>query len=73
MSVSKVEKPIRTIRANSGAMWCESCEHQTVATHITTRIYKGGKEVERQVCSDCENIQETEYFKGPTTRIKNKK
>ncbi len=66
------EKPIDTKYIKSGSMWCEMCESTTVANYTTTRFYTGGREVEVQKCSECKNIQETEYFKGPTTRIKNK-
>lgn len=68
-----VEKPLETIRITSGAMWCENCEHNTLAAWTSTRIYTHGKEIERQKCRECNRVQETEYFKGPTTRIKNKK
>jgi len=53
-------------------MWCEACNGTTVAKWTTTRFYKSGREVERQLCEECDITQETEYFKGPTTRIKNK-
>lgn len=69
----ETEKPLRTFSISSGTMWCESCERTTFAKWTTTRIYKGGREVERQLCSECNNTQETEYFKGPTVKIKNKK
>lgn len=72
MSTPKTEKLLRTIRTNSRGMFCESCNRSTVAKRTTTRIYKGGREVERQLCGNCGDTQETEYFKGPTTRIKEK-
>lgn len=67
------EQPIRTHSVKAGSMWCETCETSTTAVYTTTRFYTGGREVERQMCSECKNVQETEYFKGPTTRIKNRK
>ncbi len=69
----ETEQPIDTTHIKSGSMWCETCETSTSALYTTTRFYKGGREVEVQKCSECTNVQETEYFKGPTVRIKNKK
>ena len=66
------EQPIDTKHIKSGSMWCEMCESTTIAKYTTTRFYKGGREVEVQKCSECNNTQETEYYKGPTTRIKNR-
>jgi hypothetical protein len=70
---AQTEKPIRTIRIKAGTMYCESCNTSTIAKWTMTRIYKGGKEVERQQCDECNNEQETEFFSGPTTQIRNKK
>ncbi len=72
MSARQTDKVIRTIRISAGSMFCEACNSTRPAKWTMTRIYKSGKEVERQICAECENVQETEYLKGPTTRIENK-
>lgn len=69
---AQTEKPIRTFSIKAGTMYCETCNTTTIAKWTTTRIYKSGKEVERQECSECNATQETEFFRGPTTEIKTK-
>ena len=70
---AQTEKPLRTVKTKSSSMFCESCGTQTIAKRTTIKIYKNGREVEREVCSECEITQETEYFKGLTTKIRNKR
>ncbi len=70
---AQTEKPLRTVKAKSSAMFCGSCSVMTIAKWTATRIYKNGRQVERQLCSECNCIQETEFIVGPTTRIRNKK
>lgn len=74
MSMPDTEKPIRTIpRRSGGNMWCETCNVWTTCAWTTTKFFKNGRQIDRQKCSECDTIQEVEFFKGPTTRIKNKK
>lgn len=73
MSIPETEKPLSTVRTRYGSMWCETCIAATLAEWTSTKIFKNGREVARQKCRECDTIQETEYWKGPTTRIKNKK
>lgn len=73
MSIYDTEKPLRTTRRTHGSMWCETCGQATGSKWTQIKIYKNGREIERQLCIECNTIQETEYYKGPTTRIKNKK
>jgi len=63
---------IKTIHLGTRPMWCENCGGLTYSSKTTLRIYRGGKEVQLDKCEDCNKTQETEYFKGPSTRIQNK-
>lgn len=66
---SKCDILLRTEDNGSRGMWCEFCERSSVSTRTTVRVYTSGKEVMRETCSVCGKTQETEFFKGATTRI----
>lgn len=66
------DKVLEETQRGEMAMWCETCNRQTVSRHTMFRLYRSGYEVRIDNCTDCGNRQETEYIKGPTVRIKNK-
>lgn len=66
------DKVVKTYSIGASSFFCENCGHSTHSTNTTMRIYKSGAEVQVDHCEDCKVTQETEFIKGPTTRVKNK-
>ena len=50
-------------------MWCEWCADIAIAAQTTIRIDKDGHETVIEYCGHCMRRTETEFFKGPTTKI----
>ena len=65
------EKPVKTINLSSATFYCENCCSPRVSNNTVVRIYASGREVQIDNCEDCGNRQETEFWKGPKTRIQN--
>lgn len=68
-----MSKAVKTISIGARAMWCESCVRTTHSTKSTLRIHKNGTEIQIDHCAECKSTQETEYIKGPSVKIRNKK
>lgn len=49
-------------------MWCDWCGISTSA-QTTIRITSDGHEILVEYCSHCMRKSETEYVKGPTTKL----
>ena len=65
-------KPVKTISIGSAGFFCENCGRSATSTNTTLRVYKDGREVQIDHCGECKVTQETEFWRGPTTRVQNK-
>lgn len=63
---------IKEVTQQGGGFWCESCNAVRTATKIVRHIFKSGRELQVSWCGECGSREETEFFKGPTVRIKNR-
>jgi len=50
-------------------MWCDWCATTTRSVQTTFRVTKDGHEILIEYCENCLRKSETEYIKGPTTKL----